>query len=60
MGSASLLLLLGIAIFAMLVSIGTGLSLSDLKRVVAQPRTFLITLACPLLLLPPSVPYMPQ
>lgn len=45
-------LLLGIAIFAILFSIGIGLSINDFMRVVAQPRAFIVTLACQLLLLP--------
>jgi hypothetical protein len=50
MDASTLQVLLGIAIFAMLFSIGIGLAIADFKRVIAQPKAFTITLACQLLL----------
>ncbi len=44
--------LLGIAIFAILFSIGIGLSIADFRQVIARPRAFIITLACQVVLLP--------
>lgn len=52
MESATLQVLLGLAIFAILFSIGVGLSLADFRRVIARPKAFLVVLACQLLLLP--------
>lgn len=45
-------LLLGIAIFAILFSIGIGLAIRDFMGVVARPRAFATILGCQLLLLP--------
>jgi BASS family bile acid:Na+ symporter len=45
-------ILLGVAIFAILFSIGIGLSVADFRRLLARPRAFLLALACQLLLLP--------
>lgn len=44
--------LLGLAIFAILFSIGIGLSGADFRRLLRQPRAFFVALACQLLLLP--------
>lgn len=52
MDASFLQLLLGIAIFAILFSIGIGLSIADFRQVIARPRAFVITLACQMLLLP--------
>ena len=52
MDASFLQLLLGIAIFAILFSIGIGLSIADFRQVVARPQAFVLTLACQVLLLP--------
>ncbi len=52
MDAGQLQLLLGIAIFAILFSIGIGLAVSDFMGIVARPRAFATILACQLLLLP--------
>lgn len=52
MDSASLQMVLGGAIFAILFSIGIGLSMADFRRVLAEPKAFSISLACQMLLLP--------
>ena len=45
-------LLLGVAIFAILFSIGIGLAINDFMEIVARPRAFAVALSCQLLLLP--------
>lgn len=52
MDAATLQTVLGLAIFAILFSIGIGLSMADFRRVIAHPKTFSIALACQLVLLP--------
>ena len=52
MDASFLQILLGIAIFAILFSIGIGLSIADFRQVVARPQAFVLTLACQVLLLP--------
>jgi len=52
MEAGQLQLLLGIAIFAILFSIGIGLAVRDFMAIIARPRAFVTILACQLLLLP--------
>ena len=52
MDTSSLQMLLGIAIFAILFSIGVGLSLADFRAVITRPNAFVVALACQIVLLP--------
>ena len=52
MDAATLQLLLGVSIFAILFSIGVGLTRDDFARVKARPRAFVVILLCQLVLLP--------
>ncbi len=52
MDTATLQLLLGVSIFAILFSIGVGLTVADFARVLSRPRAFFLILVCQLVLLP--------
>jgi len=52
MEPSQLQLVLGMAIFAILFSIGIGLAFRDFLRIIASPRAFLVVLLCQVLLLP--------